>query len=70
MRIINRNETITGAKLSVEIRSVRFTGGSGEISFDANGDRPGYSGILYTVHIHVHVHVHVHIIADYLCIIF
>ena len=46
MRIINRNETVSGAKLSLEIRNVQFTGGSGEIMFDENGDRPGYSGEL------------------------
>ena len=44
MRIIDRNETVHGPKLALEIRHVRFTGGSGDISFDENGDRPGYSG--------------------------
>ena len=45
MRIIDREETITGPKLAEEIRMVTFIGGSGNVSFDTNGDRPGFSGI-------------------------
>lgn len=43
-RIMERNETITGPKLATEIRLVNFIGGTGNISFDANGDRPDFAG--------------------------
>ncbi|KAL3862163.1 hypothetical protein ACJMK2_008151, partial [Sinanodonta woodiana] len=44
--LIQKNLTITGPKLALEIRNVQFWGLTGEIKFNEKGNRPGYVGFL------------------------
>ncbi|KAK3576183.1 hypothetical protein CHS0354_001202 [Potamilus streckersoni] len=44
--LIQKNLTITGPKLALEIRKVQFRGLTGEIKFNEKGNRPGYVGFL------------------------
>ncbi|CAI8009058.1 hypothetical protein GBAR_LOCUS6136, partial [Geodia barretti] len=47
MTLINNEETITADKLMPAIKNNNFTGGSGLIVFDENGDRVGFSASVY-----------------------
>nr|XP_022343862.1 uncharacterized protein LOC111136960 isoform X1 [Crassostrea virginica]XP_022343863.1 uncharacterized protein LOC111136960 isoform X1 [Crassostrea virginica]XP_022343864.1 uncharacterized protein LOC111136960 isoform X1 [Crassostrea virginica] len=50
--LMGRNETITADNLVAEIRKVTIEGLTGNITFEASGDRPGFRGFMCVVNPH------------------
>ncbi|XP_046340385.2 uncharacterized protein LOC124121432 [Haliotis rufescens] len=44
--LIDQRQTITGDKIALAVRNVTFAGLTGGVSFDVQGNRPGYRGFL------------------------